>query len=198
MLISASAVGIYGDREDEQLTEASAPGDGFLADVCKVWEKSTRGAAAAGIRVVNMRIGVVLSAVGGALKKMLLPFKMGVGGKIGSGSQYMPWVSIDDVVGAFHHVLTHDDIAGPVNVVAPQPVTNRSFTKTLGSVLWRPTILPMPSFMARLAFGEMADALLMSSARVVPQRLQESGYTFLDPDLEACLRRQLGRVKAAA
>lgn len=198
VLISASAVGIYGDREDETLTEASEPGEGFLAEVCKVWERATRPASAAGIRVATLRFGVVLTAVGGALKKMLLPFKMGVGGKIGSGKQWMPWVSIDDVIGAVHHVLLRDDIAGPVNVVAPTPITNKEFTRALGSVLWRPTILPMPSFMARLAFGEMADALLIASAKVRPTRLEETGYEFMHATIEDCLRRQLGRIKAAA
>ncbi|MDJ0974873.1 MAG: TIGR01777 family oxidoreductase [Planctomycetota bacterium] len=198
VLVAASAIGFYGDRGDEPLTEESAPGEGFLSEVCVAWERATRDAATAGIRVVNLRFGVILSGSGGALKKMLLPFKMGMGGKLGSGEQMMSWIGLDDAVGVIHHALLAEDLAGPVNAVAPEPVTNKTFTKTLGRVLWRPTIVPMPGFMARAAFGEMADALLLASARVLPKRLQETGYVFATPSLEDCLRRQLGKVEVQA
>ena len=192
-LVCASAIGYYGDRGDETLTEASAPGSGFLPEVGRAWESATEPAARKGIRVVNLRFGVVLSAKGGALAKMLLPFRMGAGGTLGDGCQYMSWIAMDDAVGAIHHALTTDALRGPANAVSPQPVTNREYTKTLGRVLRRPTVFPMPAFAARLAFGEMADALLLSSQRVAPERLKETGYAFRFPDLEGALRHALGR-----
>jgi uncharacterized protein len=192
-LICASAIGYYGDRGDEVLDERFAAGEGFLADLCKDWEALTESVRPRGIRVVNVRFGVVLSPAGGALAKMLTPFKLGGGGVIGSGNQYLSWIAIDDVVGAIHHAITTESLNGPVNVVAPNPVTNRAFTKTLGRVLRRPTIVPMPAFLSRLAFGEMADELLLASTRVVPHRLEETGYKFRHPDLEAALRHVLGR-----
>ena len=192
-LVSASAIGFYGDRGAEALNEDSPPGNDFLAQVCREWEKATAPAAKAGIRVVNLRFGVVLSPAGGALRKMLLPFRMGAGGRIGSGRQFMSWIALDDAVGAIRHALITESLAGPVNAVAPSPVTNTEFTRTLARVLRRPAIAPLPAFAARLAFGEMADALLLSSQRVLPTRLQASGYTFRFPDLEGALRHLLGR-----
>jgi hypothetical protein len=186
-LLSASATGFYGDRGDELLTEQSASGKDFLAEVCREWELATQPAAQSGMRVVNLRFGVILSAEGGALKKMLTPFKLGVGGKIGSGRQYMSWIGIDDAVGAILFALETETLRGPVNVVSPQPVTNLEFTKTLGRVLSRPTIFSVPEFAARLAFGEVADALLLSSTRVVPLRLKEAGYQFKYPELELAM-----------
>ena len=194
VLVSASAIGFYGDRGDEVLDEESESGSNFLAEVCQEWEEACEAAGKKGIRVVNLRIGVVLSAAGGALAKMLLPFKMGVGGVIGSGSQYMSWIAIDDLVGATHHALVNESLNGPVNVVAPNPATNREFTKTLGLVLKRPTIFPMPAFAARLAFGEMADELLLASTRVVSTKLNSSNFQFQFPELEGALRHVLGRV----
>lgn len=193
VLAAASAIGFYGDRGEAVMEESAAVGDGFLAEVCRQWEEATQPAAEAGIRVVNLRIGVVLSADGGALAKMLLPFKMGGGGVVGSGRQIMSWVAIDDVAAAVRHVLGTESLRGPVNLVAPQPVTNREFTKTLGRVLRRPTVVPMPAAVARLAFGEMADELLLSSTHVQPARLLESGYAFAYPELEGALRHVLGR-----
>jgi uncharacterized protein (TIGR01777 family) len=193
VLVCASAVGFYGDRGDEVLTEESQPGMGFLSDVCREWEDAARPAIDKGIRVVHLRYGVILSPKGGALAKMLTPFRMGVGGVVGSGKQYMPWVSLDDAIGATHHALMDESLRGPVNVVAPHPATNLEFTKTLGRVLWRPTIFPMPAFAARLAFGEMADALLLASTRVEPRRLLAAGYAFRYPQLEDALRFLLGK-----
>ncbi len=192
-LISASAVGFYGNRDDELLDETSSPGNDFLAEVCQAWEAATEPAAKAGVRVVKARFGVVLSGQGGALKKMLLPFRLGLGGKIGSGQQYMSWVALDDVVGAVVHCLNTERVRGAVNVVAPNPVTNLEFTKTLGRVLSRPTIFPMPAVAARVAFGEMADALLLSSQRVQPAKLLGAGYAFKFPTLGPALRHVLQR-----
>jgi uncharacterized protein (TIGR01777 family) len=193
VLVSASAIGYYGDRGDEILTESSPPAEGFLPEVCLEWEAACEPARNKGIRVVNLRMGVILSPEGGALAKMLLPFKMGVGGKVGSGSQYWSWIALDDVVGAIHHALMEQDLNGPVNATAPHPCTNYEFTKTLGKVLSRPTLFPMPKFAARLALGEMADDLLLASARVVPERLQKTGYSFRFPNLEDALRHLLGK-----
>ncbi|MDE3001031.1 MAG: TIGR01777 family oxidoreductase [Gemmatimonadota bacterium] len=193
VLISASAVGYYGNRGDEILNEESPPGADYLAETCIAWENAARPAADAGVRTVTLRIGIVLSADGGALAKMLFPFKMGVGGVIGSGAQVMSWVSLSDLLGIIVHALNTESLEGPVNAVSPAPATNREFTKTLGSVLSRPTLFPMPAFAARLAFGEMADALLLSGARVTPARLQESGYDFQHPELEGALRHVLDR-----
>lgn len=189
----ASAIGYYGDRGEEILTEESKSGEDFLSGVCRDWESATEAAKARGLRVVLMRFGIVLSAEGGALAKMLLPFKFGVGGKVGSGEQYMSWIALDDVVGAIEHVIEHTELAGPVNVVAPQPVRNSEFTKTLGNVLGRPTFFAVPAFGARLAFGEMADALLLSSARVEPARLQTTNYQFKFPELISALTHLLDK-----
>jgi uncharacterized protein (TIGR01777 family) len=191
-LIAASAVGYYGDRGDETLTEDSLPGTGFLADVCREWEAATRPAREAGIRVVNLRIGVVLSSAGGALARMLTPFKLGLGGVVGSGRQYMSWITLDDLVAAIHHLIPGDDVSGPVNAVSPNPMTNRQFTKTLGRVLRRPTILPLPAAIVRLLFGETGRALLLASARVLPTKLQTAGFEFSHPHLEEALRHELG------
>jgi uncharacterized protein (TIGR01777 family) len=190
-VICASAIGYYGERGAEILTESAAPGTGFLADLCRDWEAACEPARKAGMRVVNLRIGVVLSPHGGGLRQMLTPFRMGVGGVIGSGHQYWSWVAVDDVVGAIRHCLEHSEMTGSVNVTAPNPVTNREFTKTLGKVLHRPTIFPMPAFAARLALGEMADDLLLGSARVMPNRLSESNYRFQYPHLESALHHLL-------
>lgn len=191
VLVTASAVGYYGDRGEELLTETSAPGEDFLSEVCREWEASAAAAKTAGIRVVKMRFGVVLSGAGGALAKMLTPFKLGAGGKIGSGAQYMSWIALDDAVGAILHALEHEELEGAVNVVAPRAVTNAEFTKTLGGVLGRPTIFAVPAFAARLAFGEMADAALLASQRAEPAQLKATNYTFKYPELEGALRHAL-------
>lgn len=180
-LICASAIGFYGDRGDELLTEQSAPGKGFLADLCRDWEKEARAAEKNQIRVVNLRLGVVLSTKGGALSKMLLPFQLGAGGQIGSGKQYMSWIALDDVIAAIIKCLTDVELSGPVNIVAPNPVTNLEFTKALGRVLARPTIMPLPAFAARLVMGEMADELLLASSRVIPEKLEQRGFQFKYP-----------------
>ncbi len=191
VLISASAIGYYGNRGEEILNEESPPGADFLAETCIAWENAARPAADAGVRTVYVRIGIVLSADGGALAKMLFPFRMGVGGVIGSGDQYMSWISLSDLAGIINHALNTQTLQGPVNAVSPAPVTNREFTKTLGGALSRPTLFPMPAFAARLAFGEMADALLLSSTRVLPARLQGTGYVFQHPKLDGALRHVL-------
>ena len=188
VLISASAIGFYGDRDDEILREDSASGgSGFLPEVCREWEAAARPAADAGIRTVQLRTGVVLSREGGALRKMLLPFRMGIGGRIGSGRQWMSWIHIHDWVGAVQHILKNDLLQGPVNMVAPKPVTNLEFTKTLASVLSRPAIFPVPAFAAKLAFGEMAEDVLLASQRVEPARLVTSGYPFQYSELGKAL-----------
>jgi uncharacterized protein (TIGR01777 family) len=192
ILVNASAIGYYGNRGDELLVESSPSGSGdFLSDVCRQWEAATEPAAQAGVRVVAVRFGVVLSTEGGALAKMLFPFRMGAGGKVGSGRQFLSWIALDDAVDAVIACLTNDALCGPVNLVAPRPVTNYEFTKTLGRVLRRPTILPLPALAARLAFGQMADELLLASQRVQPAKLLAAGYTFRYPDLEAALVRVL-------
>jgi len=196
VLVAASAVGYYGDRGDEWLDEESAAGSGFLADVCREWEAATGPARSAGVRVVNLRFGVILSGTGGALAKMLLPFKLGLGGRIGSGRQYMSWIAIDDVVRAIQFILDDDALAGPVNAVSPRPASNLEFTKTLGRVLGRPTIFPMPAAAARLAFGQMADELLLASARVRPARLTNSSFAFQYPGLKEALSHVLGKDEA--
>lgn len=193
VLACASAVGFYGDRRDEILDERSSPGTGFLAETCRQWEEAAAPAAARGIRVVQLRFGVVLAKEGGALARMLTPFRLGLGGRIGDGMQYMSWIAIDDAVGAIQHALAREDLAGPVNAVSPAPVTNREFTATLARVVSRPAIFPMPAPVARLAFGEMADALLLSSQRVTPARLLGSGYVFQHQALEGALRHVLGK-----
>jgi hypothetical protein len=194
VLVSASAIGFYGDRGDQILDESSPSGTGFLSDVVRRWEAATEPAVAAGIRVVNLRLGVVLSPKGGALAKMLTPFKLGAGGIVGNGRQYWSWIALDDALGAIHHALFAASLRGPVNAVAPNPVSNARFTKTLGRVLSRPTFLRLPKFAARLALGEMADELLLSSTRVDPRRLVDSGYEFRHAFLEDALRQMLGRV----
>ncbi len=191
VLVSASATGYYGDRGDEILREESASGSDFLSEVCREWEKGTLQASQAGVRVVHLRIGVVLDGEGGALQKMLTPFKLGVGGKIGSGSQYMNWITLEDLIGVIRRAVEDESLRGPVNTVAPQQVTNAEFTKALGHALGRPTIFAVPAFAARLAFGEMADALLMASTRVEPARLKEAGFQFKHPEIEGALRSVL-------
>jgi len=188
VFLSASAIGYYGNRGDEVLHEDSGPGSGFAADLAREWEHASLPAADAGIRTVQMRIGVVLTPAGGALRQMLPPFKMGVGGRLGNGRQWMSWIDLQDVVGAIQHILRSDLICGAVNLVAPKPVTNAEFTKILGGVLSRPTLFPLPAFAARLAFGQMADELLLASQRVEPAKLISSGYPFRFPTLEASLR----------
>jgi len=186
-LVCSSAIGFYGDRSDERLTEDSPPGTGFLADTCRAWEAAAKPAHDRGIRVVHLRTGLVLASQGGALAKMLPPFRLGIAGIIGNGRQYMSWISLDDLVAVIGHALSNDALSGPVNAVAPNAVTNHEFTKTLGQVLRRPTFFPLPEFAARLAFGEMADGLLLASTRVEPKRLLESGFNFRFPELEAAL-----------
>ena len=193
VLVAASAIGFYGDRGDELLNESASPGVGFLPDVCQAWEAAAAPARERGVRVVHLRIGVVLSASGGALMKMLLPFRLGVGGVLGSGKQFMSWIALDDLLGVALHALTLESISGPVNAVAPHPVTNREFTKTLGRVLRRPTIFPLPAFGVRVLFGEMGDTLLLESTRVEPAALQASTFTFAYPRLEDALRHTLDR-----
>jgi uncharacterized protein len=192
VLVAASAIGYYGSRADSWLDETSTPGDGFLADLCQEWEAATGPAATAGINVVNLRLGLVLSPAGGALARMLTPFRLGLGGRIGSGRQFMSWMALDDVLGAIYHAIATPGVEGRVNAVTPTPVTNREFTKTLGCVLRRPTIFPLPAFATRLAFGEMANELLLASTRVAPAALLGTGYRFLYPDLESALRHLLG------
>jgi uncharacterized protein len=192
VFLCASATGIYGDRGDEILDEQSDSGGGFLAGVCREWEQATEPAVAAGVRTVQLRFGPILAREGGMLAKLLTPFKMGMGGKVGSGKQYISWVAIDDAVGAIKLALNDESIRGPLNIVSPHPVTNEEFTKTLGHVLSRPTALAMPAFAVRLAFGEMADEMLLTSQRVIPKRLNDAGYEFEYPELEGALRKHLG------
>lgn len=191
VLITASAIGYYGDRGDELLREGSLPGRGFLPEVCKEWEAATQPSAQAGIRCVQMRFGIVLSGRGGALRKMLPPFRLGLGGIVGNGRQYWSWISIADVVGVVHHILRMQSVQGPVNVVAPQAVTNAEFTQALSAVLRRPAFLPMPAFAARFALGEMADELLLASQRVEPVKLVASAYEYQQPDLPHALHQAL-------
>lgn len=186
VLVSSSGVHYYGDRGDEELTEASPPGDSFLAEVVTEWEAASSPADEAGIRVVRLRFGIVLSPEGGALRRMLLPFRLGLGGRFGSGRQWMSWISLDDVVGAIGHALVTDRLTGAANAVAPSPVTNAAFTKALGRVLHRPTVLAVPAPVLRVALGEFAGELL-SSVRVLQRRLAQSGYEFRHPELEPAL-----------
>ena len=183
IFISASAIGFYGDTADEQVDENHTTGSDFLAHVAQKWEEATQAAVDAGIRTVNLRTGIVLSPLGGALKQMLPPFKLALGGVIGNGQQYMSWISLSEVCRIIEFILKTDSISGPVNMVNPTPVTNYEFTKSLGKALSRPTIFPMPAFIAKLIFGEMADALLLSSIRVQPGKLINAGYEFIDKDL---------------
>lgn len=191
VFVTASAIGYYGNRGEEILDEQSSVGKGFLSEVCQEWEAASAPAAQKGIRTVNLRIGVILSPLGGALKTMLLPFKLGMGGILGSGEQYMSWVALDDVIGIIEKVMAEPTISGPLNAVAPGAVTNKDFTAVLGDVLVRPTLFPMPAFAARLAFGEMADALLLSSTRVTPKKLLASGYKFRFSELKGYLEKVL-------
>ncbi len=191
ILICASAVGYYGDRGEEILTEASPPGTGFLAETCREWEAASAAALAVGVRVVPLRFGIILSKNGGALKMMLPPFRLGLGGRLGSGRQYMSWISIEDVVGVIQHALTNESLKGPANAVSPVTVTNAEFTQTLGRVLGRPTILPVPTLAVRTLFGEMGRELLLASQGVLPERLRQSGYSFRHPELEQALRALL-------
>jgi uncharacterized protein len=191
-LVSASAVGYYGSRGEEALSEGKPPGTGFLAGVCVAWEAATEPARQRGVRVVNLRIGMVLSGKGGALEPMVSAFRKGVGGKLGDGKQFLGWIAIDDLTSVILRVVTDSAFAGPVNAVAPNPARNVEFTKTLGKILGRPTVLSMPAFAVRLAFGEMADALLLASARVEPARLLAGGFRFQYPELEGALHHILG------
>jgi uncharacterized protein (TIGR01777 family) len=192
VFLSASAIGFYGNRGDEILREGSSSGHDFLAAVCRDWEANTHPAAQAGIRTANTRFGLILSRDGGALPKMLAPFRMGLGGNMGNGRQWWSWIHIADVVGGMLHVIDHDGVQGPINFVNPNPVTNAEFTKILAAVLRRPALLPVPGFAARLAFGQMADELLLASQRVEPAKLLGSGYNFTYTDLRKALEDLLG------
>ena len=186
VLVSASAVGFYGDRGDEVLDEGSGVGDGFLAEVCQAWEREARAAEGLGVRVVCLRIGVVLASKGGALEQIITPFKIGVGGRLGNGAQWMPWVHIDDVIGILLHAGRDAEISGPMNAVSPHPVTNSEFTQVLANLLHRPAMLAVPKAALRVAFGEVSDVLL-ASQRVLPRRAGESGYSFRYPDLSGAI-----------
>ncbi|HEY7096324.1 MAG TPA: TIGR01777 family oxidoreductase [Terriglobales bacterium] len=187
VFVSGSAIGYYGDRGDELLGEDSASGTGFLAEVCREWEHATRSAEDAGIRTVHIRTGLVLSKSGGALPKMLTPFRLGLGGPMGDGRQWWSWIDVEDHIGAIHHVLQNNAIQGAINLAGPKPVTNAEFTKVLGSALSRPAIFPVPSFAVRLAFGQMGDELLLASQRVEPAKLIANGFSFWYPDLRSSL-----------
>jgi uncharacterized protein len=192
VFISASAIGYYGDRGDELLTEESAPGRGYLPDISQEWEAAANPAREAGVRVVNLRIGVVLARDGGALKSMLTPFRLGLGGRIGTGQQHWSWVSLDDVAGIIVFALQNDSLQGPVNVVSPEPARNEEFVRALGEELHRPTIFPLPAFTVRMLMGEMGEAALLGSTRVEPARLKAAGYQFRHPHLRDALRAALG------
>jgi uncharacterized protein (TIGR01777 family) len=196
VLVNASAIGYYGDRGDEALDESSPPGEGFLPETCIAWERSTTPAVEAGLRVVLVRIGIVLTPAGGALSRMLIPFSMGLGGRLGDGRQSMSWIGLDDLVGVLHRALQDDSLRGPVNAVAPEAVSNAEFTRTLGRVLRRPTPFPAPAFAIRTALGEMGQALLLDGARVRPTALLEAGFDFRHGALEDALRFETGRLAA--
>lgn len=187
VFISGSAIGYYGNRGDETLSEESAPGTGFLSEVCQQWEEATMPAVQADIRTVHLRTGIVLSTTGGALAAMLTPFKLGLGGRVGNGRQWMSWIDVADMVGAIHHIIKNGLIQGPVNMVAPKPVRNAEFTSTLASVLARPAIFPMPAFVVKTLFGEMGEQLLLGSQKVEPAKLISSGYPFRHRDLRNSL-----------
>jgi uncharacterized protein (TIGR01777 family) len=191
--VCASAVGYYGSRGNEVLTEESSPGSGFLAEVCRQWEQAAAGITERGTRLVLLRFGMILSAAGGALRRMLPPFRLGAGGKLGSGEQYVSWIAMDDLLEIILFALVNPALRGPVNAVAPNPVTNLDFTHTLGRVLRRATIVSVPSFAIRLMFGKMGEEVLLASARVKPARLVAAGFPFHYPELEPALRRTLGR-----
>jgi uncharacterized protein (TIGR01777 family) len=188
VFVAASAIGFYGDRGDEELTESSPPGQDFLADLCRSWEAESERAAAFGARVVILRFGIILSRQGGALPRMAMPFRLGFGGRLGSGRQWMSWITLEDVVGIVRCALTTSGLSGPINVVSPNAVRNVDFTAVLGRVLHRPTLFPAPSFALRLALGEMGNVLLLSSQRVLPRKLQEFGYPFAHQSLETALQ----------
>ena len=189
VFVASSAIGFYGERGDEEVTESSAAGDNFLADVSKAWEAESRRAEDAGIRTVLLRTGIVLSKDGGALSTMLLPFKLGVGGVVGSGKQWMSWISLDDEIAVINFAIENENLRGAVNAVSPNPVTNHDFTKTLGEVLYRPTFLPLPEFAISMVFGEMGDALLLASTKVIPKRLTDAGFEFKYPELKGAMER---------
>ncbi|MBL8767624.1 MAG: TIGR01777 family oxidoreductase [Planctomycetes bacterium] len=191
VLVCASAVGFYGDRGDTEVDESSPPGTGFLAEVCQQWEAAAKPAQDAGVRVVWLRFGVVLAVQGGALERMLLPFKLGLGGRLGSGRQWMPWIAVTDAVTAIEVALARNDMKGVYNVVAPEAVTNATFTRTLARVLRRPAILPVPAFALRLALGRFADEALLSGSKVLPKRLVDAGFRYKWPQLEPALRNVL-------
>ncbi|MBT8147915.1 MAG: TIGR01777 family oxidoreductase [Gammaproteobacteria bacterium] len=193
LFISASAIGFYGPRDDQAVDESNESGSGFLAEISRQWEAATSAAQAAGIRTVHARFGIVLSGKGGALKRMLLPFKLGLGGVIGSGKQGMSWISMHDLVSIIVFLIGREDLSGAFNLVAPNPVSNREFTRALGRVLGRPTLVPMPAFQARLLFGEMAEEILLTGARVLPTRLLDAGFEFSESDLEQALRAVLNK-----
>ena len=194
VLISASAVGFYGHRLDEKLTEESEGGDDFLSDVCRQWEEATLPASDAGIRVARIRTGLAMTPQGGIFPRILLPFRLGVGGRLGPGTQWWPWITMRDEIGAILHLLDHDDLSGPVNLSAPNPVTNAVFTRTLARVLRRPGVFRVPGAALKLVLGrEMAEELLLVSQRVLPRKLLDTGFTFQDPDLEPALRTMLNR-----
>jgi uncharacterized protein (TIGR01777 family) len=193
VLVSASAIGIYGDRGDETLTEESKPGTDFLADLAKEWEAEAIKAEALGIRVVLARFGIILAREGGALAKMLTPFKLGVGGRLGTGKQWMSWVTLEDVVAILRFAIESASVRGAINIVSPQPLQNAEFTTVLAKAVHRPALFPAPAFALRLALGEMADALLLSSQRVAPQALEKLGYRFLHADLTSALAAALAK-----
>ncbi len=188
VLVSSSAVGFYGGRGDEELDEQSAPGTGFLTEVCQAWETESVRAEELGMRVVRLRTGIVLSTKGGALAQMLFPFKLGLGGPIGNGTQWMSWVHIDDVVSGFHFALHQSEFSGVANLTAPQPARNAEFAKALGQALSRPAFLPAPGFALKLVFGEMAQDLLLDGQKVLPRRLEQAGYKFQHPGLAQALQ----------
>jgi hypothetical protein len=187
-LVCASAIGYYGSRGDEVCTESTTPGEDFLAEVAKAWEEATAPAAEAGVRVVNLRIGVVLSPSGGLLARLLLPFKLCLGGRVGSGRQYMSWISLEDLIGVIEHALERRELVGPVNAVAPGALTNRDFAKALGRALHRPAWMPLPAWVVRLVFSEMGTALMLSSTRVSATKLAETGYEFRHADIDTALQ----------
>ncbi len=196
LLICCSAVGFYGDRGDEELTEQSPPGSGFLSQVCQEWEAACAPAVEAGIRTVNTRFGMVLSPKDGALRKMLLPFRLGLGGAAGSGRQFMSWIDIEDLCDAIFHIIDNPTLRGPVNLVSPNSVRNKEFSQVLAKTIHRPAVLPAPAFALRLILGEMADALLLSSTRAVPQKLLDSKFVFTHPDLLEALQHNIRRSRA--
>ena len=196
VLISASAIGYYGNRGNQRLVEGSSPGSGFLAQVCQDWEAATASAERARIRVVHLRSGLILSGAGGALPQMLLPFKMGAGGRLGGGKQYISWIDLDDMVGLIHHALVNPNVTGALNATAPNAVPNATFTTALGRVLHRPTVIPLPGLAIRALFGEKGRALLLEGARVLPDKAEKTGFSFLFPGLEESLRFQLGRMES--